>query len=206
MLNISDLPTSMPNGPFDGVILTSANAVTSLADRTELKQLQNLPVLTTGKATTKAASAAGFSNIESNPGSALDLVDHLPEWMNRHGLEGHLLYPCAETTAHDLPAILERQRITCQAWPVYRAQPATDFTEKTKQGLRNGKFDAILLYSKRTAHTFVQLMQQNKFAMEGLRTYVMSKDIYEALPKELQDHAQYPDSPVEADLLNLIGP
>ena len=206
MLNVNPLATPMPDGNFDGVILTSANALPSLANQPKLEELLSLPVLTTGKATKSAALEHGFSNVEQNTGSALDLVAQVPDWMARHDVGNRILYPCAESTAHDLNALLAGQGVSCIHWPVYRTEPAHALSEATQRALQNNKIDAVLLYSKRTAHTFVQLMQQNNLAMEGLHAYVMSQDIYDALPKELQDHAQYPDKPVEADLMNLIGP
>lgn len=206
MLEVQYLPTPLPAGSFSGMILTSANALPVIARLAEPQQLLLLPVITTGKATATAALNHGFVQVDHQPGSALDLIAQLPTWMERRGISDDLLYPCAETTAHDLSDLLAKQGIRCWNWPVYRTEAARDFTAGTKRGLHNRKFDAVLLYSKRTAHTFVQLMQQNNIAMEGLRTYVMSQEIYNALPKELQDHAQYPDIPVETELLNLIEP
>ncbi|MCJ8311149.1 MAG: uroporphyrinogen-III synthase [Rhizobiaceae bacterium] len=206
MLVVDRLATAMPKGPFFGVILTSANALPILTDSAKARKALTLPVLTTGKATAQAARDAGFESVTAHPGSALDLVAHLPAWMEQNGLTSPLLYPCAETTAHNLNEILAEMGISCLHWPVYRTDVAKDFSQTTKQGLQDGHFDAVLLYSRRTAHTFVQLMRNNNLAMEGLRTYVMSKDIYEALPKELQTHAHYPNRPAEADLLHLIAP
>ena len=206
MLVVERLATPMPEGPFSGVILTSANALPMLTSSAEARGTLSLPVLTTGKATAQAARDAGFESVTAHPGSALDLVAHLPTWMEQNGLNGSLLYPCAETTAHNLNEVLAERGISCLHWPVYRTDAAKDFSRTAKQGLQNSHFDAVLLYSRRTAHTFVQLMRNNNLAMEGLRTYVMSKDIYEALPKELQTHAQYPNRPAEADLLHLIAP
>lgn len=206
LLEVAQLSSPIPDGSFGGIILTSANALPSLAELDVLDQLLPLPVLTTGKATSKAALDTGFTKVGHHTGSAIELIGHLPQWMNQHQVSGRLLYPCAQKTAHDLESLLAEKQICCVQWPVYRTQPTDQFSQSTLQGLRSNDFDAVLLYSKRTAHTFVQLMRQNNIAMEGLHTYVMSQDIYEALPKELQEHAQYPDNPVETDLLNLFEP
>ena len=204
-LEIRELQTAFPNGSFDGLILTSSNALPAMQNLIAQRKFDPLPVLTTGKASAEAAEQFGFKQVDYVVGSALDLVKQLPEWMAQHGLNGPLVYPCAESTAHDLGALLSAKDISCTHWPVYCSSPTSQFTETTKKALKAKKFDGVLLYSKRTAHTFVQLMQQDDISMVDLHVYLMSYDIFNALPKELQANAHYPDKPTEAGLLNLIG-
>jgi uroporphyrinogen-III synthase len=205
MLEIQLLETRMPAGPFSGMILTSSNSASGLEKLDPERKLAHLPVLTTGKASAEATRHRGFANVDHVSGSALDLVDHIPDWIQQKALEGKLLYPCAETTAHDLSALLAHKHISCHSWPIYRMIPANNFSTAARQALTSKKIDGILLYSKRTAHTFVQLMQQNEISMKGLHAYVMSHDIYNSLPEDLQTHAHYPSKPSETDLLNLIA-
>ena len=206
LLEISQLANPIPTGPFGGLIITSSNALPPLSSHAAGHHLEHLHVLTTGKASADATQRHGFASVDHMSGSALDLVEHVPAWMQKHAIKGKLLYPCAETTAHDLKALLKIKNIDCESWPVYRAQPVGQLSSAIKQELVNEKFDGVLLYSQRTAHTFVQLMRHNNIAMKGLRAYAMSRDIINVLPKDLQSDARYPTKPRESDLLNLIGP
>ena len=50
------------DGPFDALVLTSANAVQALARHKRLSELQNLPVYTVGRRTAAAARLLGFGS------------------------------------------------------------------------------------------------------------------------------------------------
>ena len=202
LLDIQALNKPVPRELFNGIVLTSSNAVPALND---LGTMSQVPILTTGRASALVVERDGYANVNYVEGSALDLVAHVPMWMSQHKLNDNLLYPCAESPAHNLTELLAAHNINCVQWPVYRAVPSSRFTPQTKRALQDQKIDAVLLYSKRIAHTFVQLMRQDEIPMNSLRAYVMSSDIFNALPEELQNRAHYPTKPIEDDLLNLIG-
>jgi uroporphyrinogen-III synthase len=70
---LSPIPWAAPDpAEFDGLMLTSANAVYHGGDG--LRLLRSLPVLAVGLATAQAAEAAGFSVAIAGEGSAQDLA------------------------------------------------------------------------------------------------------------------------------------
>ena len=204
LLEIEALDSPLPSEPFEGIILTSSNAAHALADLVKQGGRTDIPVLTTGKSSAQSVKKIGMTKVEFIEGSAIDLAASVPDWLTRNGLAPNLIYPCAESPAHDLTALLSNSHVRCAQWPVYRSVPVRKFVAETILALQTDKIDAVLLYSRRTAHTFVQLMQHNAISMKKLRAFVMSQDIFNALPEDLQVNTLYPSVPAEADLLALI--
>ncbi len=75
LFSLSSVDWSAPDiGAFDGLMLTSANAIVHGGEG--LRALTPLPVLAVGQTTAQAARDAGFTIALTGEGSAQDLVDH----------------------------------------------------------------------------------------------------------------------------------
>ena len=98
-----------PSG-FDGLLLTSANAVRHGGEA--LEQVKSLPVHAVGEATAAAAREAGFTVRTVGAGNVDELLATLPADLN-------LLHLCG---FHRRPPVNPRQRITTAC--AYRAGPA----------------------------------------------------------------------------------
>ncbi len=168
LLQIEQLTTALPASTkinqFSGIILTSTNALTALNREWSDHKKSKIPVLTTGEATRSAAIEYGFKNSSSVNGSAIELAKHIPQWIEDNQLTNSkdrpaLLYPCANEPAHDLRQLLPLNIAELTQWPVYKAVPVKAFTPAIRQSLENNQFDAVLLYSARTALTFSTLWQ-----------------------------------------------
>jgi uroporphyrinogen-III synthase len=61
---------TMPDSPFDALLITSANAVRAMGDGLDRRAL----VYAVGAATAEAARAAGFESVVAGPGSVEDLI------------------------------------------------------------------------------------------------------------------------------------
>ena len=96
---------------FDGLLLTSANAVRHGGEA--LESVKALPVHAVGEATAEAAREAGFTVRTTGTGNVDDLLDQLPADLK-------LLHPCG---FHRRPPVNPRQKITSAC--AYRARPAT---------------------------------------------------------------------------------
>ena len=96
---------------FDGLLLTSANAVRHGGDA--LESVKALPVYAVGEATAAAAREAGFTVEKVGGGNIDDLLDELPAALR-------LLHPCG---FHRRPPINPKQKITSAC--AYRTKPAT---------------------------------------------------------------------------------
>src|SRR3954453_3954403 len=62
-------------GPYDGVLMTSANAARALAAHPRRGELTQSPCFTVGDRSAEAARAAGFTNAMSANGALAHLVD-----------------------------------------------------------------------------------------------------------------------------------
>jgi uroporphyrinogen-III synthase len=96
-------------GDFDGLLLTSANAVRH--GGAQLQRLRTLPVYAVGEATAEAARSAGFALAATGDSGADRLLSSIESELS-------LLHLCGESRRE---AEAPRQRI--MALPVYRATP-----------------------------------------------------------------------------------
>ena len=124
-------------GDFDGLLLTSANAVTSAGEA--LARLQHMPVFAVGDATAEAARKSGFSIAAIGAGG----VDRL---LASIGGQPKLLHLCGEdrVTPHDPAA-----QIT--PVPVYRAKPVPNPDLGAAPGA------VALVHSARAGRRFAEL-------------------------------------------------
>lgn len=142
-----------PQG-FSALALTSANALRALSERGVLERYRHLPVYTVGDRTAAAARAQGFAQVTSAGGGFADLVQllaHAP-------LSGPVFYPAPKEMAGDLAKSLAPFGRMVIAAPIYRMVAATEVPEPIAAALADGTIAAVLLYSRRTADTFVALV------------------------------------------------
>lgn len=134
-----DLPQA---ASFDGLLLTSANAVRCAGDG--LRELRGLRAYAVGEATAEAAREAGF-----DIGAVGDAgVDRL---LGSIEPDLHLLHLCGEDRR---PPAEPRQRIT--ALPVYRARPV----ERPDLGAPD--CTVALIHSPRAGRRFAELIEHRR--------------------------------------------
>jgi uroporphyrinogen-III synthase len=144
------LTTTLPAATgFAALAVTSANALRALHDRGEVPRLRGLPVYTVGDRTAAVARDFGFADIISASGNFGDLVGLLAT----AGLDGPVLYPAARHQAGDLARALAPHGVMVITTAVYEMQPAP----RLGPGTELAGIDGALLYSRRTAETFVDL-------------------------------------------------
>jgi uroporphyrinogen-III synthase len=148
------LPASLPDPDgFAAIALTSTNALRALRERGVLERYRKLPVYAVGGRTAAAAKALGFKAVTQAEGSfaaLAELLAHAP-------LKGPIFYPAARELAGDLAKSLApfgRMVITAE---VYAMNPVEALPLTAAGGFATGSIGAVLLYSKRTAETFVRL-------------------------------------------------
>ena len=81
MLAIEPVSSPLPEGPFDGIVVTSANALPALEKLWSVGDRSQIPLLVTGTATANAAKELGFANTQHVAGSATDLIEQAPTWL-----------------------------------------------------------------------------------------------------------------------------
>ncbi|MEO0499581.1 MAG: uroporphyrinogen-III synthase [Pseudomonadota bacterium] len=142
LLEIVPVDFALPPRSFDGVVITSANAVAAPAASAPLHRL---PVFAMGEASAAAARAAGFADVEAiRAAGAAALYADLGA---RPKLAGARLLHLTgrDRTPAEVPEALSVEAVTAYAAARRDLDPAA------ATALRAGRIDWLLTYSQRSA-------------------------------------------------------
>jgi len=137
--------------------MTSANAAPALS-----APARQLPLFAVGDTTARAAEAAGCRTVISATGSGADLARLIARRCRPE--RGTLLHLSGEHVRPGLAAELAAAGFDLRRQVVYRAVPARALSAPVVEALARRRVEAVLLFSPRTAQTFVELI-----ARHGLR-------------------------------------
>lgn len=144
---------------YDGVILTSTNALRAIVQQPILQRLRALPVFAVGERTAQAAREASFTDVRSADGDAIALRDLiLANWPGKKKGKS-LLYLSAAEISRDLGEDLAPHGITVDRMPVYRMTEAIEIPPQISAALAHHEIQAILHYSRRSALAFVKAVR-----------------------------------------------
>lgn len=141
-------------GGVQALLATSANGIRAFARRDERREL---PVLAVGDATARMARAAGFTRVESASGDVVALAALVIDRLDPAA--GELLHVAAGTVAGDLAGDLAAAGFRYRREVLYSARTATRLSPAASAALHEGSLAGVLLYSPRTAATFVRLVE-----------------------------------------------
>jgi uroporphyrinogen-III synthase len=148
------LDTSLPDPQgFAAIAVTSANALRALSERGAIEPYLHLPFYAVGGKTAAAATALGFRDVTPAEGT----FGALTELLAHSGISGPIFYPSARDVSGDLVRSLAPYGHTVVNAQVYAMNPVAELPETIADDLKRGAYDAVLLYSRRTAETFVRL-------------------------------------------------
>ncbi|MBM3573087.1 MAG: hypothetical protein FJX52_12155, partial [Alphaproteobacteria bacterium] len=136
------------------VLLTSANGARALAAATARRDLR---VMAVGDATAAAARGAGFAAVESAGGDADDLIRVVRVRLDPK--DGALLHVAGRDVAGDLAGRLGQFGFAVRRAILYQAKPIAELSTELRARIGAGGIDAILLFSPRTAASFVSLLR-----------------------------------------------
>ncbi|QPC42243.1 uroporphyrinogen-III synthase [Kaustia mangrovi] len=198
----------LPQGSFQAVIVTSANAVRALAAHGEADALRDTPMLTVGKASAEAALTAGFTDVESAAGDADALLTLVMQRLDPEG--ERVLYVTGSTVARDLKALMAERGFTVERAILYDARPAASLSEGLRERLAGGRIDGVLLFSPRTARIWAGLIRSAGLvgSLGAVRHFCLSQAVRDALDEEIgradiiSSVAEMPDMQA---MMNLIG-
>jgi uroporphyrinogen-III synthase len=207
-------------GPWDAVLLTSANAARAIAAHPRRDELLALPVLAVGRRTAEAARAAGFADVASAEGDAQALLQAVVQHAAQHG-GGHaaagsphaaqqrptLLYPAGEDRAADLEGELAAHDVAVRTTVVYRAVAQTQLPPDFAAALAGGAVDGVLHYSRRSAEAFLAAAAVAGLAVKALplRNYCLSAAVAAPLQQAGIAAVHVAARPDEAALFEVIG-
>ncbi len=175
----------LPEAPLEldgvqAVLLTSANGAPALARAAAgqgFEAVFQLPAFTVGEASRAAALEAGFARVRSAGGdveslAALVTAQAKPE-------DGPLLQVAATELAGDLAGSLGAAGFEVRRAVLYDAVAATMLPAEIARALGAGGIDGVLLFSPRTAATFVKLIAESELgeACPGIEAFCLSQAV-----------------------------
>ena len=145
--------------PCAAILLTSANGARALAAHPRLSELKPLPVLAVGKTSADAARAAGFTDVTSANGDAVDLARLAATRFPQSKIP--LLHVAGQDRSGDLAGALSSQGIAVRIAVAYRAAAATQFPPDTRDALTRGTIDAVLHFSRRSVDAYLDMQPRS---------------------------------------------
>ncbi|MBN9584069.1 MAG: uroporphyrinogen III synthase [Afipia sp. 62-7] len=155
---------------FDGVILSSANAVRAVAQHPIRSRLMPLPVFAVGEHTARVALDAGFARITVADGDAVSLRDRIVDRAAAGKLKkkAALCYLAGENLTRDLAGELGARGFTVVTHTAYRMVPIAGFSEAIGNAFRMGVIEAVMHYSRRSARAYLDAARNDGVEISAL--------------------------------------
>jgi uroporphyrinogen-III synthase len=150
------LSFDLPAGPFDALMLTSAQAL----DHADPEMLPQIPVYAVGGTTAASAGKAGFANIVTAGGSVASIAALVRKSAKP---AARLLYLCGKVRRPELEAALLDAGFQVTAVETYDAAPAAFTEDELAAQLGDSPIAAVALMSAQAAELFVRLAANNRF-------------------------------------------
>ncbi|MGE3290777.1 MAG: uroporphyrinogen-III synthase [Geminicoccaceae bacterium] len=150
VLEIRRLPGRRPTEQVAAVAITSVNAVPALPDLPS-----TLPVFAVGTPTARALRSAGCEPAGVAAGDGRDLAELIRSMLHAPATVLHL---CGRDTHAGLAEALVAGGLGYLPLAVYEAVPATHLSEEAARALSEGRIDAALFFSPRSAATWARLV------------------------------------------------
>jgi uroporphyrinogen-III synthase len=161
LLSIERVPGVKPQlEGIQALVMTSANAAPALS-----APARRLPLFAVGEATARAARRAGCSAVISAAGSGADLARLIAQRCRPE--RGAILHLSGADVRPGTAEELSVAGFALRRQVVYRAVAARALSPAAVEALAGRQVEAVLLFSARTARTFVDLV-----ASHGLRDHL----------------------------------
>lgn len=198
--------TPLARTGVQALLITSANGLRAMMARSDFSEWLQLPLVAVGPTTAGLAREAGFARVLEAEGDVVSLVELAQKELEPLG--GSLLHIAGTVVAGDLKGALEGDGFRVERAVLYEAKNAASLSPDAIEGLRMGAIDGVLLYSKRSAETFVDLCQAAGFEghLPGVNAYCLSANAALPLQNIGLRSIQVASAPNEAALLSLIEP
>lgn len=182
------------------VLLTSANGARALAQATTRR---DVAVLAVGAATAAASRGAGFTDVEAAGGDVEALGGLAEARLDPEG--GHLVHVSGSAVAGDLVGYLSGAGFTVRRAVLYEATPVLALSSTAVAGLNDGAIDGVLLFSPRTAKSFVRLAHESSVGLTQVRALCLSRAVADQAATAPWWSIEVAVRPDQEALLDLIG-
>ncbi|KQT59776.1 uroporphyrinogen III synthase [Methylobacterium sp. Leaf456] len=172
VLRIAPTGMPVPEGPFDGLILTSGNAVAATDGLP-----RDLSVFAVGTRTAERARRAGFSRVHCAEGHAGDLAALVAVTLQPGS---RLLHAAGEDRKAEPAVSLAAAGFSVTIWSAYAARAAATLPEAAARALRAGtELGGALHFSRRSARVAAELCREAGLAgaFRALKHYCLSPDV-----------------------------
>lgn len=190
-------------GPWSGIVVTSANAARAVAHHNALPDLLGLPVIATGDHSAAAMRSLGFQGVVSAAGGEKELVRSAAQLF---GAGARLLYLAGAERSGDVAGDLEAERIAVQTVTMYRAVPVAGLPPNGADALKTG-IDGVLHFSRRSAAVYLDVAiaaSLRKQAVDKPIHFCLSRQVAEPLAEASAPDIRIAPEPTEAALTALI--
>lgn len=203
VLSIAPIADRPPPGPWDALLVTSRNAVPTLAQHRA--ELQGIPVFAVGARTAAELDHAGFGGVTSGNGDAAALAALV---MAQVAAGARLLHAAGRDRRPEPARSLREAGYTLASWEVYAAEPIDALPEASRSALAAGELDAVLHYSPRSAAVLLRLVEQSGLAkaFAALHHLCLSPQVAAALDGIVVGSLSVAAQPSEDGLLALLDP
>jgi uroporphyrinogen-III synthase len=138
---------------YDGVVVTSANALRAIADHPSLPAWRKLRLFAVGEATAEVARRIGFTNILVAAGDGASLRDLVAAKLKKRGT---LCYFAGEVLSRDLAGELEARGFTVVTHTVYRMVPLLQLAADVVAAFNAYRIETVVHFSRRSARAFFE--------------------------------------------------
>ncbi len=195
----------LPVRNWQALLVTSANGARALGRRRDVDSLRNLPVFAVGQASAEELLREGFTHVTAAGGDVDALTALLVASLRPGG--GPLLHVAGSVVAGDLGSSLAAHGFKVERAVLYEAERATRLPGAARDALENRSLAGVLLYSPRTARTFVSLV--TKACLEdrlgGVTAYCLSQAVADAVKDLPLLRTRVAREPEQSALLALIS-
>lgn len=181
----------------DGIIITSKNAIRSIAS---INIDRNIKIISLGKATSSFAKKIGFTNVEYAGQNIGQLCQHIKA--NYKGKS--FTYASGESITVELNKENCGNEITRIS--VYKTVPTQKLSQGFKEKLQHGNFNGIMFFSKRTAEIFYNILKAEglELHIQNLHAFCLSNDIAELIKNYGFKATMYPKNPNIGEITKLM--
>lgn len=153
---------------YDGVILTSANALRAVDPAAS--RLLPLPLFAVGAHTAEAARAAGFARVIVAKGDAVSLRDLVLARVKAGELTASatLLYLAGADLSRDLAGELGAHGLDVVTHTTYRMVPVAALPRDAIAAFMANRISAVLHYSRRSAQAFLETIRADGIEISAL--------------------------------------
>jgi len=206
VLSVADVDGPAPDlAGVQALLITSANGVRAFA---RCSKERGVAVYAVGDASARAARELGFTTVASAAGDVEALAHLVTSALDPAG--GALVHVAASHVAGNLSAMLGDAGFEVRRHVLYEARAAEALGRETRNALRDGVLDGVLLYSPRTAEAFARLVTAAGLsgALRGVDAYCLSEAVageIRGLPWRTVIVAPRPDQDALLDALGAGG-